>query len=143
MIVNSSCSSNSISEELVRKSNQELLIEFYHEWNDVPHKWGGNSKKGIDCSGLVQIAYRSLFQIQLPRTTTNQAKVAIEIERSEMKPGDLLFFKIKNRNDLQHVGIYLEGNKMLHASTSKGVVISSLDNPYWKTNYWKTVNILN
>jgi len=133
-------------EELVAYSTEErqgeLLTRLYqqhYEWYGVKYRRGGLSMSGIDCSGFVKQTFATLFDINLPRDTYLQAKAGVDLDRSELRPGDLVFFRINNRT--QHVGIYLEEDKFLHASTSRGVMISSMTHPYWQSRYWKSVRV--
>ena len=107
----------------------------YEEWRGTQYAWGGLSKRGIDCSGLVYTTYRDVLGVELPRSTAQQSRVGREIRRNELRPGDLVFFKtgVKER----HVGIYIENDKFLHTSTQKGVTISTLQNQYWNNRYWQ------
>ena len=97
------------------------------------------SQRGIDCSGFVYITYLSKFGIKLPRTTEDMSRLGKKVSQKNLVPGDLVFFKTGIYS--RHVGIYLEKKRFLHASTSVGVTISSLDNHYWKKKYWKSVRI--
>ncbi|MFO6422252.1 NlpC/P60 family protein [Motilimonas sp. KMU-193] len=117
----------------------DLLLDHYEQWQGVPYRLGGTSTKGVDCSGYVQRVYQDSFDAILPRTTTQQAQLGRQIKRSELTTGDLVFFRISRRT--QHVGVYLKDGQFLHASTSKGVIISQLDNPYWKKRYWMSRRI--
>ncbi len=119
----------------------DQLYAQHQEWQGTPYKLGGYDKGGIDCSGFVARTYADLFDQQLPRTTTAQSKTGYLVKRDELKAGDLVFFKIANRGKLQHVGIYLENNQFVHASTSKGVTISNLANNYWQKSYWKAIRL--
>ncbi len=125
-------SSHSIATNSLIKSN---LMAQHKRWSGTPYQLGGMSRKGIDCSGFVAISYRSLFKVSLPRETKYQAKLGRFIPRQALQSGDLVFFK--TGRSLRHVGIYLGGQAFLHASTSRGVMISRLDNPYWNRHYWK------
>ena len=120
---------------LIRK----LLYSQYEDWRGVRYQKGGLNQRGIDCSGFVHLTYKSKLGMHLPRTTSMQAKLGKQINKSDLKAGDLVFFKIGSGSS--HVGIYLEKNKFLHASQKKGVTISRLDHAYWITNYWKSVRI--
>ena len=80
------------------------LLDFYSEWEGVEYKLGGDSKNGIDCSGFTQKAFKEKFNLTMPRTTTMQSQVGKEIDKSELKSGDLVFFKI---GDINHVGIFI------------------------------------
>ncbi len=110
------------------------LIQMHKEWEGVPYRLGGMSKRGIDCSGFVVQTYQSRFGVQLPRTTALQREVGHSVSKSQLRAGDLVFFKTGWSS--RHVGIYLGDSQFLHASTSQGVMISSLNNSYWKQKYW-------
>ena len=116
------------------------LTSFYKEYKGVRYKFGGNSKSGIDCSAFVQKAYLKSFNIKVPRTTRYQHKIGNQIKKTQLKLGDLVFFK--TGWDSRHVGIYLHNSRFMHASTSKGVTISSLNNSYFKKHYWKAKRVL-
>ncbi len=105
------------------------------QWQGVPHRDGGLSKKGVDCSGFTFVLFRDLFNTRLPRTTSQLARTGDPISRQQLQSGDLFFFKISQGG--RHVGIYLEGQKFIHASKSTGVMMSRLDNPYWLKTYWQ------
>ncbi|MEN8141463.1 MAG: NlpC/P60 family protein [Thermodesulfobacteriota bacterium] len=121
-------------------ARQAVLEKQLKKWQGVPYRYGGLSKKGIDCSGLVHLIYRDTFHIKLPRSTKDQVGKGRSISRAELTPGDLVFFKIPGKG--RHVGIYLDKNRFLHASTTKGVLTSRLDNPYWQENYWQSRRVL-
>lgn len=123
-------------------SVKQVLYSQFSEWKAVKYRFGGLSKKGIDCSGFVYLTYLDHFSIQLPRTTEQQVKKGVKVNtQANLKAGDLVFFKTGVRQ--KHVGIYLEKRTFLHVSTKKGVIISRLDNPYWKKRYWRAVRVLN
>lgn len=105
-------------------------------WMETPYKFGGETKNGVDCSGLVQALYEDAFGIGLPRTTGQQHKEGRRIDRSQMRAGDLIFFRTGDSQ--RHVGIYLEDRKFVHASSSQGVTVSPLKYDYWQNHYWKT-----
>lgn len=111
-----------------------LLYDQYNGWRGVPHKDGGLSKNGVDCSGFVYLTYREKLNRKVPRTTASLAKNGNRINTQQIKAGDLVFFKtgIKKR----HVGIYIDDGKFMHASSSRGVMISKLNNPYWSETFW-------
>ena len=123
-------------------SNQieEKLNAHFRTWEGVPYIYGGNSIKGIDCSGFIQITYKQLFNLNLPRTSSKQYYVGKTIEKSQLQAGDLIFFKTSRRG--YHVGIYLNNNIFIHASSSKGVTKSKLSNPYWRSHYVKSKRVL-
>lgn len=110
------------------------------DWRGVPHKWGGASKQGVDCSGLVQSVYRSAFRLSLPRTTEEQVDAGHRIQRSSLQPGDLVFFRHGRKK--YHVGIYVADGNFLHASSSEGVTVSPLDRTYWTDRWWQARRVL-
>ncbi|MFC6632409.1 NlpC/P60 family protein [Microbulbifer taiwanensis] len=112
----------------------ERIYAQYREWKGTRYALGGLSKRGIDCSGLVYTTFRDRLGIRLPRTTEYQARAGKAIKRSQLRAGDLVFFKTSRK--VRHVGIYLEDDQFFHASTSKGVTISRLTDYYWRDKYW-------
>lgn len=113
----------------------DQLLEYFKSWQGVGYKYGGVSSKGVDCSGLTLRAYKELYGVNLPRTVVEQSKQGVRVEKSSLRPGDLVFFK--TGRSARHVGIYLGENMFIHASRSKGVIQSSLNNVYWRTRYWQ------
>lgn len=111
----------------------------YQAWRGAPYRIGGLSRRGIDCSGFVHLTYRDLFGIDLPRSTGDQAREGVPVAAHQRQIGDLVFFRISRRTN--HVGIYLGQGKFVHASTSSGVMISHVDEPYWKQRYWKSTRL--
>lgn len=113
----------------------ENIVDYAQQFEGVRYKYGGASKRGMDCSGLIQTSYKS-ESILLPRTTNDLAKSGDWIDLKEVKKGDLLFFATKkNSRKVNHVGIVTYVNKddveFIHASTSKGVINSKLKESYW------------
>ncbi|MCV5688202.1 NlpC/P60 family protein, partial [Escherichia coli] len=84
---------------------------------------------------FVQRAFVEAYQLALPRTTKQQSTQGVELSWTDAKQGDLVFFK--TRRSTYHVGIYLGNKQFMHASTSKGVIISRIDNPYWASKFWQ------
>lgn len=122
--------SSSQSPALVR---QALMAE-HQRWQGTPYRLGGTSSEGIDCSALVQNVFADTFSLDLPRATRYQVNEGAAVGRESLEPGDLVFFRPPGS---RHVGIYVGDERFLHASTSRGVMISSLDNVYWQRYYWK------
>lgn len=106
----------------------------YRDWRGTPYRYGGESHNGVDCSGLIQLSFQRYFGLHLPRTTRAQAETGQPVARDALIAGDLVFFKTGLFS--RHGGIYLEDGRFLHASSSQGVIISSLDTPYWSSHYW-------
>ncbi|MCL1140918.1 NlpC/P60 family protein [Shewanella pneumatophori] len=124
-------SKHSLSNSAQTKSQ---LLQMHREWQGVPYRLGGNSKSGIDCSAFVLLTFQNQFGRQLPRTTEQQKNIGSSVSKSQLRAGDLVFFK--TGWSTRHVGIYIGDSQFLHASTSQGVMISSLNNSYWKQKYW-------
>ena len=103
------------------------LSEHQQEWQGTRYRIGGNSKSGVDCSGFMQITFRDLFGIDLPRMTVDQAKEGTKISKSELRTGDLVFFNTGRGPNGKHVGVYVKNGQFLHASTKGGVIYSDMD----------------
>lgn len=123
------------SDEVKRRLHSQ-----YQEWRDVPYRNGGQSRKGIDCSAFIQLTYWQRFGLKVPRTTRELSTFGRE-EITSLRPGDLVLFKTGWGD--RHVGIYLENYRFLHVSTSSGVAISKLTEPYWYERYWQTRRLFN
>jgi cell wall-associated NlpC family hydrolase len=101
----------------------------------VPYRLGGASRNGIDCAGLVRVAYEGLGLV-LPRTAAGQFQQGVEISLGELQPGDLLFFRDTYKRGISHVGIYVGEGKFVHAaSTKRGVVVTSLSRSYYLSRF--------
>ena len=112
------------------------LHDFIFDWIGKPYRFGGESKRGIDCSAFARELYSRVMGQYLPRNSRQQFKYVQTIQKEELQTGDLVFFKIKTR-DISHVGVYLSDNKFIQSSKS-GVNIASLENSYWKRYYYKS-----
>lgn len=114
---------------------REALLTQHERWAGTPYRLGGTGRGGIDCSALVQNVFSEAFRLELPRSTSEQVREGTQISRDELQVGDLVFFRPPGRYD--HVGIYVGEGYFLHASTSRGVMLSQLDNSYWQRYYWQ------
>lgn len=112
---------------------QRLRVEAAR-WEGTPHRWGGESRRGVDCSGLTQIFYADLFGLDLPRTTRKQVRQGRSVSKRRLQAGDLVFFRPSRKT--RHVGIYLSDGAFAHASSSEGVTVSHLSEAYWRDRYW-------
>ena len=121
------------------KIKKQAFTDFYSEWKDVRYKMGGTSKSGIDYSGFTQKVYKEKFGVSLPRTTVTQVDLGVEVKKSELIPGDLVFFKTSKTD--KHVGVYVGNGEFLHASI-KGIQFTKLDKPFYKKNYWTSRRII-
>jgi probable lipoprotein NlpC len=105
-------------------------------WLGAPYKYGGNTKRGTDCSGFVSSVYMEKESVSVPRTTKDGFKNGKSVNKGSLVVGDLVFFsKPGNGNNVHHVGIYVGEGNFMHASTSLGVTITPLDDNHWKSLY--------
>lgn len=111
------------------------FIKTVAAWLGTPYKYGGASKEGTDCSGFVKTVYESLYKVSLYRSAADLIKNTEIISRKNLETGDLVFFKI-NSSKVSHVGIYINENKFIHASSSKGVIVSDLEMDYYKKYFY-------
>ncbi len=112
--------------------NSSALRQAAEAWVGTPYRYGGNSRQGIDCSGLVYQLYKQVFGLTLPRQANAQRQMGYSVHYPYLKPGDLIFFRFRTEERIEHVGVYLGQNQFVHASTQRGVVIDRLDNPYYQ-----------
>ncbi|MDE6782870.1 MAG: C40 family peptidase [Paramuribaculum sp.] len=115
--------------------SMSALLTEANSWLGTPYKYGGNTRDGVDCSGFVLQVYLRALDISLPRTSAQQQEFSRKIRRDEMKPGDLMFFSVREGGNVGHVGIYIGDDKMIHASSKVGVVVASVTTDYFKRNY--------
>jgi lipoprotein Spr len=128
-------------EAMVRNVNvKSRILEQYAGWKGVRYRLGGNTKRGIDCSAFVQTTFREQFSMNLPRSTSELRNLGKKIQRTKLRPGDLVLFRAGSTG--RHVGIYLGNDKFVHASTRVGVTISSLNEDYWNKRYRDSRRVL-
>lgn len=108
----------------------KTLLESVDSWYGVRYRSGGNTKSGVDCSGFSVAVYEAVYGINLPRVSREQYRISRKISTTELMEGDLLFFNTRGHG-VSHVGVYLGNNKFIHASVSKGVMVSGLFEPYF------------
>lgn len=113
----------------------EKLYQFISAWYGTPYKYGGCDIKGTDCSCLTINLYKEVYKKNLPRTADEIFKSCDKLSSSKVEKGDMVFFKIESKQ-ITHVGVYLKNNKFIHASTKKGVMISDLNEPYFKKYFY-------
>lgn len=111
----------------------DAILRTAQQFLGVPYVWGGSSPAGFDCSGFVQYVFAH-HGITLPRTADVQATVGIPVSKSELLPGDLVFFAGDYVN-ISHVGIYTGNGQMIHASTTYGIAYDSLYRDYRVAHY--------
>ena len=111
------------------------LYQFVYEWLGTPYRLGGDSKRGIDCSKFSLAVYENVFNTTIGYNSKNQYANVTPVRKGELQPGDLVFFKIRSRS-ITHVGVYLGDYKFAHASSSNGVMVSNLNESYWKRYFY-------
>lgn len=115
-------------------SKERSVAVLARHFLDVRYRWGGTTSRGFDCSGFVQAMFRRVG-VNLPHSAREQFKIGKPVKRSELRPGDRVYFHTYS-SGASHAGIYIRDNKFIHASSrGKGVTISSLDDPYYKKRF--------
>ncbi|MEJ6981047.1 NlpC/P60 family protein [Pedobacter sp. P351] len=125
----------------VSATSNVKLYQFVYDWLGTPYRLGGTSERGIDCSGFAYQLYDKVFNTVIGNNSRNIFSMVNPVNKEELKEGDLVFFKI-NSSAISHVGVYLGDNKFAHASSSRGVMISNLNEPYWRRYYYKGGRLL-
>lgn len=116
------------------------LYDAERAWSGTPHVLGGTSRRGVDCSALVQRIYADYLGLDLPRTTAAQVRKGTAVSPRDLVPGDLVFFRPTPKS--RHVGIYMGDGAFLHASSSRGVTTSRLAETYWQQTFWTARRVL-
>ncbi len=117
------------------KIPQSRLIEITSSWIGTPYRFGGFSRKGIDCSGFVCRVFEEMSHVKLPHQSRKLRAMGTPVSLRNARPGDLVFFRGGLFNTVNHVGIYMGNNRFVHAATKKGVSMSSLDQQYYKERF--------
>ena len=129
-----SCASHRMAK--VREEKVDKVIATAKTYMGTPYKYGGTTRSGMDCSGLLLNSFKAI-DMTLPRTSEAQSKIGKEVKKKEIQPGDLLFFATgKRKNEITHVGLVVDVRrkdmiKFIHASTSLGVVETNLNTEYY------------
>lgn len=119
----------------VNATTNTKLYQFVYEWLGTPYRLGGDSKRGIDCSKFSLALYENVFNTTIGYNSRNQYTNVTPVRKNDLQAGDLVFFKIRSKS-ITHVGVYLGDDKFAHASSSKGVMVSNLNEAYWKRYYY-------
>lgn len=132
----SGCAASRVSQNPV----QSRLQESYNQWKGTPYLLGGMTQSGVDCSAFVLIVMRDKFGVRMPRTTEQQLKYGKRVRMNRMRVGDLVFFRTGRKT--LHVGIMVDNLQFMHASTSQGVMVSSLREEYWRKRFIRGNRVL-
>lgn len=121
--------------EVERLTNAELY-RFIENWWGTPYHMGGSTQKGVDCSAFTRMLMADIYSLSIPRTAQEQKTYCIPIDYNDLKEGDMVFFNTSRKaHAITHVGIYLQNDLFVHASSSNGVMISSLNEAYWSKRF--------
>jgi cell wall-associated NlpC family hydrolase len=123
---------NARSSSTLDRDRRKVLTEA-EQWLGTPYRYGGSTPAGVDCSGFVCNVYRKIDR-KLPRSSSQQAETGESISISDSRPGDLIFFNTSG-SGVSHVGILINAEQFIHASTSIGVTVSSLNEPYYRDHF--------
>lgn len=112
------------------------LVREARSWIGTPYKYGGHSREGADCSGFLMEVFKSAVDVNIPRTTKDQRNHCLEVDRDHISVGDIIFFSSNNSSGkIAHVGMYVGDGRMIHASSSRGVVEDNLDLKYYVDHF--------
>ena len=126
--------SQSVDLSRVKDASAQAVVKEASFWLGAPYVYGGHSKRGTDCSGMVMEVYLKATGIKLPRSAREQKDFCKRIDKKQLSAGDLIFFA-NGKGPVNHVGIYIGDKKMIHASSSKGVMVSGIDEDYFARRY--------
>ena len=124
--------------------DMDIELDDYHplyiesaKWIGTPYRYGGNSRQGVDCSGLTAAIYKKVYHKKLKRNSEEQrTKDCRRVSKQKLQEGDLVFFHNgRKKKQANHVGIYLKKGRFIHASSSQGVIVSSLNESYYKKHW--------
>jgi cell wall-associated NlpC family hydrolase len=114
----------------------ELIAQQAVSYKGSRYRFGGDTKRGLDCSGLVRRVYDDLNLKQLPHTSSGLYKMGTPVKLNELRAGDLVFFKNTYKRGVSHVGVYAGENRFVHAQNRRhGVTLTSLADPYYQLHY--------
>lgn len=119
----------------VEKLTNVSLLKSIDEWWGTSYCYGGSTKNCVDCSAFTQMLMQNVYNVNVPRTAHEQYSSSKQINPEDLNEGDLVFFNTNGGRDITHVGIYLFNNKFVHAATGGGVMVSDLNDIYWRPRY--------
>ena len=117
----------------VESLNNHTLYNYIDQWFGTPYRMGGSTKYGIDCSSFTASLFENIYSMIIPRQAKQQFKATVRIKKQDLKEGDLVFFN--TRGGISHVGVFLTNGNFVHSSSSKGVTISNLSDPYYSKRF--------
>lgn len=117
------------------------FIRYVSDWLGTPYKYGGCTRAGTDCSGFTMAVYRDVYKKDLYRSSADQMKNVVIIDKDKLAAADLIFFKISG-DKVSHVGMYISGNKFVHASTKRGVVVNNLTDAYYTKYFYAAGKVI-
>lgn len=126
--------------EVMANLNNKKLYNFITSWSGVKYKFGGLDKNGIDCSGFALTLEKEIFDIDLPRRSVEQSGIIKQKDVNRLETGDLIFFSFGGR-EVDHVGVYLNDNFFVHASTTRGVVVDDLMLPAYQKAFFSAGSV--
>jgi cell wall-associated NlpC family hydrolase len=122
------------------RASESELRKVAESYLKVPYRYGGKSRKGMDCSGFVQQVFEEAFKLRLPRSSAAMARYGKDVDKEDLKPGDLVFFK---RIRIDHVGIYMGDGYFIHSQSGLGVTYTKLDAHYFSKHYAEAKRVIN
>lgn len=129
-----------------KDKNDDKNMALYAEtslWLGTPYRYGGMTRRGTDCSGFTMQVYKKIYRKNTPRSTSGLAKAKYpKVAKRNLQVGDLLLFATgKKKGEVTHAGIYLKEGKFIHASTSRGVIVSHIDENYYKKAWVRAIRV--
>lgn len=132
-----------IASELSGSASYKAVIKEARKWLGVPYRYGGNTMDGVDCSGMVVQVFLKAIGVKLPRTCMAQSEYGKEIGTDDIMTGDLVFFATgKDPERISHVGIMIDKDNFIHASSTKGVTVSKLSSAYYQRTFRKIGRVI-
>ena len=125
-----------------RGEGRAQFIDHAQTFIGTPYRTGGTSRRGMDCSGLALRLYRDIYDIRLPHKTSALFRIGAEVPTRSLDVGDMVFFRINQERIPSHVGIYLGNGRFIHASSSRGVIISRMSEAYYRNRFVSARRIL-
>ena len=137
LILTVACSSHLDPSGRIYRNREErsLLVAHANTYLGIPYRYGGSDRTGMDCSGLVVRLFREVYRSPLPHRTLALFQIGVAIPLRSLESGDLVFFREAPGLQPSHVGVYLGEGRFIHASSSRGVIISRLRESYYRRRY--------